>query len=305
MLFKILQGNKANLPITLTDGYCYYLRDEHYFYVDHKDPNGTLVRSKLSAEYADKLRYVNGGTMIEISPEDLALKSEVAVKADASTVTSHIGNTTVHITADERTSWNSLQGQIDDITESALHKIELTQAEYDALPEKDPSVIYIITDGTDDFDAHIVDNVIHITSAERTAWNAKGDVTTDDNAPIPTDPITGSFDGHPISDFVLKSELDLSVVDNLTTADSTKSLSANQGKVLSERIAGLAEEMVTRDTAVANEKLSLSGGTMEGVLTAKSNTQYTTKQVRNIFLSTADPTDADGENGDIWLKYEA
>lgn len=108
MLFKILQGNEANLPTTLTDGYCYYLRDKHYFYVDHKDPNGTLVRSKLSAEYADKLRYVNeAGLTVEIAPENLALKSEM------------------------------------------LRKVELTQAEYDALPEKDPNVLYIITDAED------------------------------------------------------------------------------------------------------------------------------------------------------------
>lgn len=107
MLFKILQGNEANLPSTLTDGYCYYLRDKHYFYVDHKDPNGTLVRSKLSAEFADKLRYVADGQTIEIDPAEIALKSEM------------------------------------------LRKVELTQAEYDALPEKDPNVLYIITDAED------------------------------------------------------------------------------------------------------------------------------------------------------------
>lgn len=107
MLFKILQGNEANLPSTLTDGYCYYLRDKHYFYVDHKDPNGTLVRSKLSAEFADKLRYVADGQTIEIDPAEIALKSEM------------------------------------------LRKVELTQDEYDALPEKDPNVLYIITDAED------------------------------------------------------------------------------------------------------------------------------------------------------------
>lgn len=107
MLFKILQGNEANLPVALTDGYCYYLRDKHYFYVDHKDPNGTLVRSKLSAEFADKLRYYQDGQAFEIDPAEIALKSEM------------------------------------------LRKIELTQAEYDALPEKDPNVLYIITDAED------------------------------------------------------------------------------------------------------------------------------------------------------------
>lgn len=50
-------------------------------------------------------------------------------------------------------------------------------------------------------------------------------------------------------------------------------------------------------------KLDKTGGTMVGKLTAQSNTDYTVAQVRNVFISTSDPTG--GNNGDIWLKYEA
>jgi hypothetical protein len=49
--------------------------------------------------------------------------------------------------------------------------------------------------------------------------------------------------------------------------------------------------------------LPISGGTMTGTLVAQNNTAYTTKQVRNIFLSTGDPTSSVGANGDIWIKY--
>lgn len=77
MLFKILRGKEANLPSTLTDGYCYFLKDKHYFYVDYVDDNNTLVRAKLSAEYADKLRYLQNGATIEINPADLATKTYV------------------------------------------------------------------------------------------------------------------------------------------------------------------------------------------------------------------------------------
>jgi hypothetical protein len=49
------------------------------------------------------------------------------------------------------------------------------------------------------------------------------------------------------------------------------------------------------------KQLPIAGGTMTGVLTAQNNTSYTTKQVRNITLSTADASG--GGNGDIWLKY--
>ena len=48
-------------------------------------------------------------------------------------------------------------------------------------------------------------------------------------------------------------------------------------------------------------KLNISGGTMTGALVAQNNTNYTTKQVRNIFISTSDPSG--GSNGDIWIKY--
>ena len=36
---------------------------------------------------------------------------------------------------------------------------------------------------------------------------------------------------------------------------------------------------------------------------AQNNSNYTTKQVRNVILSTSEPTSSDGANGDIWIKY--
>jgi hypothetical protein len=61
---------------------------------------------------------------------------------------------------------------------------------------------------------------------------------------------------------------------------------------------------VAGDGAVTvNGKLALTGGTMGGILTAHNNTAYTTKQVRNIILSTEDANPSLMENGDIWIKY--
>ena len=48
-----------------------------------------------------------------------------------------------------------------------------------------------------------------------------------------------------------------------------------------------------------------NGGTMEGALIAQSNSNYTQRQVRNIILSTTEPSAGDGQDGDIWLIYEA
>lgn len=53
-------------------------------------------------------------------------------------------------------------------------------------------------------------------------------------------------------------------------------------------------------TTTAN-KLDKSGGTMTGALVAQNNANYTTAQVRNVIISTADPSG--GSNGMIWIKY--
>lgn len=60
----------------------------------------------------------------------------------------------------------------------------------------------------------------------------------------------------------------------------------------------------TISAAVAGtDYLSPNGGTLTGPLVAQTNTSYTTAQMRNVIISTADPSG--GNNGDIWLKYEA
>ena len=50
-----------------------------------------------------------------------------------------------------------------------------------------------------------------------------------------------------------------------------------------------------------NGKVSKSGDTMTGPLVAQNNTNYSVAQVRNIIISTSDPSG--GNSGDIWIKY--
>ena len=70
-LFKISRGKEANLPSTLTNGHAYFTSDEHNFYIDHLDVSGILVRSKINAEYAEKLHYLKDGAFIELTPEEI------------------------------------------------------------------------------------------------------------------------------------------------------------------------------------------------------------------------------------------
>ena len=60
-------------------------------------------------------------------------------------------------------------------------------------------------------------------------------------------------------------------------------------------------EAKTGVTNLQSSKMNVSSGTMTGALIAQNNTNYTTKQVRNIFISTSDPSG--GASGDIWIKY--
>lgn len=84
--------------------------------------------------------------------------------------------------------------------------------------------------------------------------------------------------------------------DYFATAASLTSVNSN--------ISAMQNDITTAKTDISNlksGKLNVSGGTMTGALVAQNNTNYTTKQVRNIFISTSDPSG--GSNGDIWIKY--
>lgn len=135
-----------------------------------------------------------------------------------------------------------------------------------------------------------------------------------------TDTVPQTFEGHQVSEFVLKTD----VVNNLTSTATNVPLSAAQGKILSDKITTVSSSAATTEsveavqqvvsnhdssinslssevTSLTNDKLNKSGGTMTGTLVAQNNTSYTTKQVRNIIVSTSSPSG--GSSGDIWIKY--
>lgn len=225
MLFKILQGNELNLPSTLTDGYCYFLKDKHYFYVDHKDSSNNLVRSKLSAEYADKLRYINDDTMVEISPEDLALKSEVAAKADKATTLAGYGITDAYTKDEVNAELNAINyagssthgGSANSAVKLDSSAGTATQPVYfeDGKPKAttyellktvpaDAKFTDTVYDDTDvrgligqkadasTVTTHTSDADIHVTASDKATWNAKQNTLTFDSTPTAnsTNPVT-------------------------------------------------------------------------------------------------------------------
>ena len=119
-------------------------------------------------------------------------------------------------------------------------------------------------------------------------------VKYDTLAPIETTTLINAdtLQGHAASYFATGAEVSaLSAVVDSNTDDIT----AN-----AQNISTLQSNIATLQSNV-NGKVSKSGDIMTGALVAQNNTDYGVAQVRNIIISTEDPSG--GSNGDIWIKY--
>lgn len=101
-----------------------------------------------------------------------------------------------------------------------------------------------------------------------------------------------TLENHPASYFATTSNMS-ALQTNVSTlqtnvSTNTSNIATNTGNITSLQ------------TSVSS-KVSKNGDIMTGTLVAQNNTDYTIKQVRNIFISTEDPSG--GDNGDIWIKY--
>ena len=126
-------------------------------------------------------------------------------------------------------------------------------------------------------------------------------VKYDTLAPIETTtPINAdTLQGHAASYFATKTDVSaLSAVVDSNTDDITAN--AQNISTNTQNISTLQSNISTLQSSV-NGKVSKSGDTMAGALIAQNNTDYSVAQVRNIIISTEDPSG--GSNGDIWIKY--
>lgn len=101
-----------------------------------------------------------------------------------------------------------------------------------------------------------------------------------------------TLETHPASYFATASDMS-ALQTNVSTLQTNVSTNTSN-------IATNTENITSLQTSVSS-KVSKSGDIMTGTLVAQNNTDYTTKQVRNIIISTEDPNS--GDNGDIWIKY--
>ena len=173
---------------------------------------------KASTVYVDK-RIAD---LVDSSPETLNTLNELAaalgddpnfaatvanqigLKADKTSLDTHASNTTIHVTASEKATWdsksdfsgdyNDLENApniVDDGSKSVVYADEAGNiiARIDANGFESTTITSksVIVNGVNvetkfdeiknNFDSHVDDGITHITSDERTAWNAKADKT--------------------------------------------------------------------------------------------------------------------------------
>ena len=119
-------------------------------------------------------------------------------------------------------------------------------------------------------------------------------VKYDTLAPIETTTLINAdtLQGHAASYFA--TEADVSALETVVDGN-TDDITAN-----AQNISTLQSNVSALQSNV-NGKVSKSGDTMIGALVAQNNTNYSVAQVRNIIISTSDPSG--GNSGDIWIKY--
>ena len=99
------------------------------------------------------------------------------------------------------------------------------------------------------------------------------------------------------SQFYTKSETDNLLSGKQTSITASGMLKGDGAGSVSAATAGVDYAAASHSHSAS----SISAGTFTGAVVAQNNTNYTTKQVRNIFLSTGSPSG--GASGDIWIKY--
>lgn len=97
--------------------------------------------------------------------------------------------------------------------------------------------------------------------------------------------------------FYTKSETDNLLSGKQTSITASGMLKGDGAGSVSAATAGVDYAAASHSHSAS----SISAGTFTGAVVAQNNTNYTTKQVRNIFLSTGSPSG--GASGDIWIKY--
>ena len=133
-----------------------YNKDEVDAKFDNFNPNAT-VDETLSSTSKNPVQ----NKVINEALKNKALKTDLDKKADKTTLEAHAGDNVIHITADERTKWNTKH-----TPDGTLNTTSTNSVQNKAITQEFSKYVKFTK-----FDLHANNNDIHVTAEEKKKWN--------------------------------------------------------------------------------------------------------------------------------------
>lgn len=163
--------------------------------------NVSDIVNNLTTNVSNKPLSATQGVALKTLIDDL----QTALDTDETNLASHTGNTTIHITATERTNWNDANRK---------------KHSHDNKSVLDNITSALITNWNNAV-THISDTVKHITSAERTNWNAAKTHADSAHAPSNAQPNQNAFSNFVVGSTTISAD---TATDSLTLSGSNVTL---------------------------------------------------------------------------------
>lgn len=164
-----IEDKNAAKTVTLTQA--------EYDALTVKDPNVFYVIS--DSEYNFDGYWTSAQTQSAITQSVSGKADTSAVTSVSDSLTAHTANTTVHVTAQDKTNWNNksdFSGNYNDLTNKPTIPTVPTN-----VSDFTNDAGYITSDdisgktNQSDFTAHTANTTVHVTASEKSTWNSKSD----------------------------------------------------------------------------------------------------------------------------------
>ena len=240
-----IEDKNAAKTVTLTQA--------EYDALTVKDPNTFYVIS--DSEYSFDGYWTSAQTQSAITQSVSGKADTSAVTSVSDSLTAHTANTTVHVTAQDKTNWNNksdFSGNYNDLTNKPTIPTVPTN-----VSDFTNDAGYITSDdisgktNQSDFTAHTANTTVHVTASEKSTWNSKSDFSGNYNdlSNKPTIPTSASQLTND-SGYITSSALD-----DYTTTATTSALN----NVVTAHTANTSIHVSAEQIAAWNAKSDFSG----------------------------------------------
>ena len=240
-----IEDKNAAKTVTLTQA--------EYDALTVKDPNVFYVIS--DSEYSFDGYWTSAQTQSAITQSVSGKADTSAVTSVSDSLTAHTANTTVHVTAQDKTNWNNksdFSGDYNDLTNKPTIPTVPTN-----VSDFTNDAGYITSDdisgktNQSDFTAHTANTTVHVTASEKSTWNSKSDFSGNYNdlSNKPTIPTSASQLTND-SGYITSSALD-----DYTTTATTSALN----NVVTAHTADTSIHVSAEQIAAWNAKSDFSG----------------------------------------------